>query len=309
MPQDEEDTPKKTKAALKQDRSPWLTTPKPIKRLFDRFPLVTYPANELPQRKHIERSRNTLYIFALEGDGRNTLPSFNPSCLKWQTYLKLIGVDFVTVLSSNHASPTGSLPFVIPASSATEASTLDTVTPIPSNKLPEWASKIRHVTKQEPENMRYDAYMSLLDHRIRNGWLHTLYLIPANFNAVARSLYIEPSTSSSPVRYALSNTLRAAALAEIHKSSTSPVVDIDALYRESDNAFSALSELLGDDDWFFGKNAPGLLDAAVFAYTHLLLDESMSWKTAEEKLGEGLREGRWKNLVEHRKKIYENCYQ
>ncbi|KAL9592304.1 MAG: hypothetical protein Q9179_006854 [Wetmoreana sp. 5 TL-2023] len=309
MPQDEEDTPKKTKAALKQDRSPWLTTPKPIKRLFDRFPLVTYPANELPQIKHIERSRNTLYIFALKGVGRSNLPSFNPSCLKWQTYLKLMDVDFVTVPSSNHASPTGSLPFVIPASSTTEASTLDTVTPISSNKLADWASQNGHVTKQESENMRYDIYMSLLDHRIRNGWLHTLYLVPANFNAVARRLYIEPSTSSSPVRYALSNTLQAAALAEILRSSTSPVVDIDALYRESDNAFSAVSELLGDNDWFFGEDMPGLLDAAVFAYTHLLLDELMGWKTAEEKLGEGLREGRWKNLVEHRRRIYEKCYQ
>ncbi|KAL8698760.1 MAG: hypothetical protein Q9201_006391 [Fulgogasparrea decipioides] len=218
-------------------------------------------------------------------------------------------VDFVTVPSSNHASPTGSLPFVIPASSTTEASTLDTVTPISSNKLADWASQNGHVTKQESENMRYDIYMSLLDHRIRNGWLHTLYLVPANFNAVARRLYIEPSTSSSPVRYALSNTLQAAALAEILRSSTSPVVDIDALYRESDNAFSAVSELLGDNDWFFGEDMPGLLDAAVFAYTHLLLDELMGWKTAEEKLGEGLREGRWKNLVEHRRRIYEKCYQ
>lgn len=218
-------------------------------------------------------------------------------------------IELVTVPSSNHASPTGSLPFLIPASLDASFSTLDTISPIPSNKLQEWASKHGDTSKGEPENMRYDAYMSLLDHRIRNAWLHTLYLFSPNFNAVARPLYVDPATSSSPVRYSLSKNLQSAALAEIIKTSTSPVVEITALYRESDNAFSALSELLGDNDWFFGETAPGLLDAAVFAYTHLLLDGTMGWKEDEERLGKGLREGRWKNLVEHRNRIYAKYYQ
>lgn len=56
--------------------------PPPLKRLFDRFPLVTYPANELPLRALRDRSRHALYVFA-ENGGVDTL-SFNPSCLKWQ---------------------------------------------------------------------------------------------------------------------------------------------------------------------------------------------------------------------------------
>ncbi|KAL8666756.1 MAG: hypothetical protein Q9202_001294 [Teloschistes flavicans] len=224
------------------------------------------------------------------------------------TYLKFMGVDHVTVPSNNHASPNGSLPFLMPAYSDTQP-TLDAIAPVSSAKLQEWASKNGRFAKEEPENMRYEAYMSLLDHRIRNAWLHTLYLTPANFTAVAQPLYIDPSTSSTAARYALSKNLQAAALAELLKTSTSPVIDIGMLYRESDNALAALSQLLGDHAWFFDEDAPGLFDAAVFAYTHLLLDHGLGWRSEEERLGRGLRDGRWKNLIDHERRVFRKCYQ
>ncbi|KAL8699827.1 MAG: hypothetical protein Q9224_001245 [Gallowayella concinna] len=310
MPQaDDDDKSQKSKAPPKTARSPWLTTPNPIRRLFDKFPLLTYPLNELPLRKPIERNKNTLFIFGREDDAQHGAPSFNPTCLKWQTYLKFRGVDFVTVPSSNHASPTGSLPYLIPAASRSDSTVLDGIPPVPSHKIQEWASKNGSTSKTEPDNMRYEAYLSLLDHRIRSAWLHTLYLSSPNFDVVARPLYITPTTSSPPVRLALAKSLQAAALEELTKSSTSPVVDIEAMYRESDNAFSALSELLGDDVWFFGEDEPSLFDAGVFAYIHLLCDEKLGWKVDEERLGKGLREGRWKNLMEHERRIFAEYYQ
>ena len=45
---------------------------------------------------------------------------------------------------------------------------------------------------------------------------------------------------------------------------------------------------------------PGLLDAAVFAYTHLLLDEEMRWE--EMRLQRQVMERG--NLVRHRKRCY-----
>ncbi|KAI4139957.1 MAG: hypothetical protein LQ341_004009, partial [Variospora aurantia] len=84
MPQDEDLKPPKSQSQPKPSQSPWLTTPKPIKRLFDKFPLLTYPTNQLPIRNAIDRSRHTLYIFARDEDALNGSPSFNPSCLKWQ---------------------------------------------------------------------------------------------------------------------------------------------------------------------------------------------------------------------------------
>lgn len=71
--------------------------------------------------------------------------------------------------------------------------------------------------------------------------------------------------------------------------------------REAEEAFVALSQLLGEGEWFFQQNRPGLFDAGIFAYTHLMLDEKL-----------GLGENRFKamltrygNLVAHRERIRE----
>ena len=84
----------------------------------------------------------------------------------------------------------------------------------------------------------------------------------------------------------------------------STVVDIDDLYSEANNAFDALSTLLSEDIFFFGNMNPGLFDAAVFAYTHLLLEERMGWK--ETRLIRGLE--KHGNLVAHRQRIYDTYY-
>lgn len=63
---------------------PWITTPQPIRRLFDEFPLRTYPVNELPLRSPQNRDRHTLWIFTTSRGARFDKPSFNPACLKWQ---------------------------------------------------------------------------------------------------------------------------------------------------------------------------------------------------------------------------------
>lgn len=197
---------------------------------------------------------------------------------------------------------------MIPAASSADSTILDLVRPIPWHKIQEWAGKHGATSRTEPDSTRYEAYLSLLDHRIRNAWLHTLYLSGSNFEAVARPLYISPATSAPPARLALSHSLRTSALEELTRASTSSVIDLSALYRESDGAFSALSELLGDDDWFFGEAEPGIFDTAVFAYTHLLCDENIGWKTGEERLGQSLREGKWKNLIEHERRVFDRCY-
>lgn len=58
--------------------------PAPIKQLFDRFPLHTYGANDLPQRAPMNRDTHTLYIFATQQEAAEGAPSYNPACLKWQ---------------------------------------------------------------------------------------------------------------------------------------------------------------------------------------------------------------------------------
>lgn len=70
--------------SVRDGQQVWFTTPAPIKQLFNRFPLRTYTANELPLRNPLDRKKHNLYIFADEKSAKLELPSFNPGCLKWQ---------------------------------------------------------------------------------------------------------------------------------------------------------------------------------------------------------------------------------
>lgn len=108
------------------------------------------------------------------------------------------GINFVTISSNNHASPTGALPFLIPASSSESPG--EAALPVPSNRIERWIleKEVRKettgpssdrgwegenqragasaLTKQkaasnESSDMRYEAYMSLVNYRIRNAYV------------------------------------------------------------------------------------------------------------------------------------------
>ncbi|KAA6407639.1 MAG: hypothetical protein FRX48_08477 [Lasallia pustulata] len=279
----------------------WWSMPTPIRRLFDKFPLQTYPANELPQRTAGDRSQHLLYVFTTPEAARRGDPSFNPSCLKWQTYLKVLGVDHKIVLSNNHASPTGALPFVLP--SATSPTPLaDVSLPIGSNKIQRWIRELK-ISAEEISDFKYDAYLALIDHRIRNAWLYTLYLEPTNFAAVAQHLYITPCSSNALVRATIAHQLRSAAAEEVSKHTAT--IDVESVHNDAQKAFAALSTLLGGSEYFFGVGKPSLFDASVFSYTHLLLDKRMGWM--EDRMTRGLE--KYQNLVQHRERILEVYYQ
>ena len=124
--------------------------------------------------------------------------------------------------------------------------------------------------------------------------MYTLYLTQSNFRSVADRLYIHPTSRNPFVRMTLGYQLRQAAAVELLKPS--PVIDVELLFREAEKAWEALSVLLGDDEYFFSQEVPGLFDASVFAYAHLLLDEGMRW--SDTRLQEGLK--KHENLVRHR---------
>ncbi|KAE8167172.1 hypothetical protein BDV40DRAFT_187954 [Aspergillus tamarii] len=269
----------------------YFAVPAPIKRIFDQFPLVTYSSNDLPQRGSSSRTGNRLFVFTDAAGAKSHKPSFNPQSLKWQAYLRFVGIEFDIVPSNNHASPTGALPFLLPALPVNNNA------PIPSNKLQKWAIEQVHCEEEQQLNLRFEVYASLLDHRIRNAWLYTLYLDNENFSAVARRLYVDPSTSNSLVRATLAVQLQQAARDELLK--TSQYIDVGALEAEADDAFEALSTLLGNNEHFFERSSPGLFDASVFAYTHLILDKGMGWK--RNRLAELLQ--KHENLVQHRERL------
>jgi metaxin len=64
----------------------FFSVPIPVKRLFDSFPLLVYPANDLPLRSQQARktNRHALFCWSTPEDAKRGAASFNPMCLRWQ---------------------------------------------------------------------------------------------------------------------------------------------------------------------------------------------------------------------------------
>ena len=139
--------------------------------------------------------------------------------------------------------------------------------------------------------------MALIDHSIRNAWLHYLYVDKDNFHSVAWPLYVETASRSTAVQHATAHQLRTAAIDELSK--TMQIIDGNELYDSAESAFKALSTLLGTKDYFFDGEEPGLFDASLFAYTHILLDAGRNWKATD--LVSVV--SKYENLVAHRDRL------
>lgn len=133
--------------------------------------------------------------------------------------------------------------------------------------------------------------------------LHSIYLSP-NATTIAEPLYILPTSRNSFVRLTIARELRLAAEKELLKFTT--VINDETLYNQAEEAFAALETLLGKDDWFFGASRPGLFDASVFAYTHLLLDDSLGKGWVDTRLRDALMSR--KRLIAHRDRIFAKCF-
>jgi len=86
----------------------------------------------------------------------------------------------------------------------------------------------------------------------------------------------------------------------------SAVINGDDLYTQAEEAFAALETVLGNDEWFFGAAKPGLFDASVFAYTHLLLDEELGRGWVDIRLRDAVLARQ--NLVRHRERIVQSYF-
>jgi metaxin len=115
---------------------------------------------------------------------------------------------------------------------------------------------------------------------------------------------VDPCSSQSFVRAAIIQQLQAAAEAEVIKARSDNLVSLSDILRDAEEAVEALSALLGDDSWFFRSDMPGMFDASVFAYTHLILDESLGWQ--HNPLGDMVN--RYENLVLHRNRILDRYF-
>jgi metaxin len=110
-------------------------------------------------------------------------------------------------------------------------------------------------------------------------------------------MYVATASTSWPVQLSLAHQLRNAAREELLKTNT--IIDPQELYNQAEEAFQALSTLLGENRFFFGQTTPGLFDASLFAYTQIILDDGIEWQTPSLKTALQQHE----NLVQHRARL------
>jgi hypothetical protein len=192
MPNDDTSPLTKSRGDDARQKSGWsindlFAIPPPLKAIFDQYPLVTYSANTLPLRSPQNDSSygqsNILYVFTdLDGAAQGR-PSFNPTCLKYQTYLKLQGVKFSTRMGSNHASPSGSLPFLLAAENGAGGEREVVV----ARKLRKWAANQNQKRREgemgkDEHDAREEIYESLIDQRIRRAWARYVPKFPFTCN-------------------------------------------------------------------------------------------------------------------------------
>ena len=117
-------------------------------------------------------------------------------------------------------------------------------------------------------------------------------------------MYISSCTSNRLVRRILADQLRSSAQTELLKGSYTGLINAVELYQDAKDAWTALSSLLGEHQWFFDAERPSLFDASVFAYTNPLLDSDLNWGVLT--LTQTLRQSA--NLVEHRQRVLQSFF-
>lgn len=269
---------------------------------------------------------------------------YPPTNHTYQTLLRLSRLPHLTSPSTNHASPTGSLPFLLPPVSPVPSLP---PRPIPASNLERYlaaqptTSRSFTPTSSLPADLllKREPYLSLLSGPIRAAWLTALYLEPSN-TPLLSTLYIAPASTSALVRAALLRQLRSAAETEVLRilAPTTPgtggwkiavnlwlefgpgaakraVVEPEEIYARAAEAFEALAVLLRESEtgWFFGVDEPGVFDAAVFAYTFLAgvsgkgEGKGLEWEDGG-RLDSLVRAAGNGELVRHRERVWELCW-
>ena len=128
------------------------------------------------------------------------------------------------------------------------------------------------------------------------------------------------------MRAALLYQLRRAAAEQIATSAGGKIVslapvasveglDEEAVYRSAGEALEALASLLAESGtgWFFGREGPGVFDAALFSYTHLMMEympgeASSVGEAAVVALGRVVRSAGGGELARHRVRMLETAW-
>ncbi|CAG8560496.1 11195_t:CDS:2 [Paraglomus occultum] len=250
-----------------------------------KFPLKSHrpihrsPHHEIP----------TLYVWGNKtGQLGNQPISFDFACLRWQVWLLIIDARFdVKNCNEPLMSPSGKLPFLL--------------TPNTDALIGE---HIEEFLKQSPEHQpdlniptlttdndisNSKAFVALADTKLRNALLYYYWCEALNFEEVTSKLY--GAKYPKPLNWIILYQMKSAVVKEL--LTRKPVLDREEIYQEAEDALKAISTLLADHNYFFGRSSPSFLDAVIFSYVHPILSNPT---TLVNNLTTITR--RYKNLVE-----------
>ncbi|RDA93560.1 hypothetical protein CP533_6123 [Ophiocordyceps camponoti-saundersi (nom. inval.)] len=280
-------------------RKGWFAIPAPVSTLFRLVPLHTYDAEALPVRApRPSRPLPRLHVFSVRDEDYENGLSFDPACLMWQTFLRIARIQVQLVSSSPHASPDGSLPFLLPDDKDQKPNI-----PLTGSAIGRYVrAHVSDSTPSSPPPPQLEPYLALLTHAIHPAWLYAIFH-PSNIPLLTKLYLSQPCATPLPFRLrSLRTALDSSSSSQPHHNSP------DALLADARRAFAALDTLLAQSDgpWFFGLSSPGLFDAHVFSYTHLILKPPVHW--ADDFLLRDCLVG-CRRLVAHCDALYASCYE
>ncbi|KAI0291078.1 hypothetical protein B0F90DRAFT_407905 [Multifurca ochricompacta] len=270
-----------------------LTVPQPLAKLFSYFPLKTYPPLN-PIKVPIINPLLWIHPPAPSVPGKESALSADIECLKWQAHIALRGLQDISVRwdISEEGALGGRLPNLqVPSELARDVDG----ELLAAHNIPTWIDeKVGELDdlegfKDVESRDESHAWISLLEGDVhaalvrllkKNQFPSTHFFITGFGLGVGSTptflfyhsvLQMPPSTTQRPIENIL--TPPPAPLSGF--SSILPPYGarllpsaIASRYRD---AIAALSERLGQHEWFLGSSGPTALDAVAFAYFHVLL--------------------------------------
>ncbi|KAK9367215.1 hypothetical protein V1509DRAFT_627334 [Lipomyces kononenkoae] len=257
----------------------YMKVPRLIKTLFDKFPLVKYTDASLPSACIFpapSEKIGTVFVEATTDD------SIYPQSIRLLTILKLSGIfdKFTTIPSSSHAAPkSGTVPYIFLASRPKVKADLLPRTLYPESKaFYLWLASIAP-TLPEFDYVGQSPLLSLIDVRLRDAWVLTLYLYPLNYKSIfiprLSQAYCQSDTSTSILPQIIAYTTLHDAQQLLRRSTGVPRITETiqkSIIANAEEALDAFANLLVDSGKpYLDGDEPGALDASVYGYLDPIL--------------------------------------
>ncbi|KAG0028583.1 hypothetical protein BGZ81_004598 [Podila clonocystis] len=247
----------------------------PFYRFLAQFPLKSLPA----QHQRPSPIKPVLYAYAPgwkvnrpkeskestdvseeKKEDLSTTGSFDVDSLKWMAYLKFNNIDYdIRPAFEPNMSPSGKLPFLaLPNGSFVTEDGFEEF--IQKNGSPDVKLDINEAAEAF-------AFTALAESKIHAALLYTLWFEEAHFKNTTRNHYFGhhvPVLKTILAYWEKSSIVHSMLL-------TRTQIDREQIFEEAATAIESIATLLGNSDYFFGKDAPSSLDAIVFAYLHVIL--------------------------------------